>query len=399
MNLALHIVLGSLGGLLAFCTAYQLLWMIASIPSLFRPARRDEEGGPATRFAVLIPAHDEETLIGETVRSLLGSSYPESLRRVFVIADNCSDRTAEVAAAAGARVLVRNNPQLRGKPHALAWAIDQLDLDQYDAVVIVDGDTAVDAVFLTAMDAHVRRGAHAIQGYYGVLNPDENWLTRLSLVPAAIKFRLHFPGKLAFGLSCPLAGNGMCFSREVIARFGWNAFSLTENWEYYIILTLHGYVVSSAPEAVIYAQVARSLKLGETQRMRWMKGRIETLQKYWRPLVGQGLLDPSPVKLDALVELARPSYSMLFIWSVGYLMACAVLTIAGLVNTGWLVAAGVMVAAQAGYILAGVAVGRPSPATWLALASVPFYLGWKLAVSLKGLLTIKDKAWVKTTRH
>ena len=94
------------------------------------------------------------------------------------------------------------------------------------------------------MDVHMRRGAHAIQGYYGVLNPEENWVTRLGVIPAAVKFRLHFPGKIAVGLSCPLAGNGMCFSREVIARFGWNAFSLTENWEYYIILTLHGYLVS-----------------------------------------------------------------------------------------------------------------------------------------------------------
>lgn len=400
MTLILLSVLALAGTILAFCTAYELLWMVLSVPSLWRRTDHDRDVSPNTRFAVLVPAHDEEGLIGETVRSLLSTSrYPQGLCTVFVIADNCTDRTAAIASAAGAEVLVRQNTELRGKPYALAWALERIQPALYDAIIIIDGDTAVDPGFLAAMDRHVRAGEHAIQGYYGVLNPDENWLTRLGVIPAAVKFRLHFPGKLAVGLSCPLAGNGMCFSREVIGRFGWNAFSLTENWEYYIMLTLQGYVVTAAPEAVIYAQVARSLKLGEPQRMRWMKGRMETLRKYWRPLVAQGFRRSSLVELDALVELARPTYSMLFIWSFAYLAVCAALTGLGVIDAGWAIFAGIMVVAQAAYIMAGAAAARQGMAVWAALAAVPFYLGWKLVVSLKGLLTIKDKTWVKTTRH
>ena len=219
------------GTVLALCTAYQSLWMVLSLPALWRPAPPPDARPGLTRFAVLIPAHDEERLIAQTVRSLRESDYPSERCTVYVIADNCTDRTAEIAAAVGAQVLIRVDTHRRGKPYALAWAIEQIELNTYDAFVVVDGDTVVDRRFLAVMDVHMRRGAHALQGYYGVLNPEENWVTRLGAIPAAVKFRLHFPGKITVGLSCPLAGNGMCFSREVIARFGWNAFSLTENWE------------------------------------------------------------------------------------------------------------------------------------------------------------------------
>ena len=231
MDHALIALVAVPGVILALCTAYQFLWMVLSLPALWRSAPTSDGRPPLTRFAVLIPAHDEELLIAKTVRSILESDYPSERCTVYVIADNCTDRTAEIAAAAGAKVLERFDTVQRGKPHALAFAIEQITLDDYDAFVVVDGDTVVDCRFLAAMDVHMRRGAHALQGYYGVMNPEENWVTRLGVIPAAVKFKLHFPGKIAVGLSCPLAGNGMCFSREVIARFGWNAFSLTENWD------------------------------------------------------------------------------------------------------------------------------------------------------------------------
>src|SRR5687768_5084698 len=132
------------------------------------------------------------------------------------------------------------------------------------------------------------------------MNPDENWLTRLSILPGILKFKLHHPAKHLFGLSCPLAGNGMCFAAEVFRRYGWNAFSIAENWEYYIMLTLDGWVVTSAEDAVIYSQVARSLKTGKSQRMRWMKGRIGTLRQYGPRLLRGIFARGGTVKLDAL---------------------------------------------------------------------------------------------------
>ena len=214
---------------LAAFTAYQTLFLVVGLVARPRPRAA---GTGRTHFAIIIPAHNESGLIKGTVRSLIESDYPAARRDVFVIADNCTDDTATHASAAGAMCHERHDLSLRGKPYALDWMVRRLDLDRYDAVIIIDADTVVDRHFLRAMDGHVTGGEEVVQGYFGVMNPDENWLTRLSVLPASVKFRLHFPGKRALGLTCPLAGNGMCFSAALMKKHGWKAFSITENWEY-----------------------------------------------------------------------------------------------------------------------------------------------------------------------
>jgi 1,2-diacylglycerol 3-beta-glucosyltransferase len=388
------------GTVLAFNTVYHVFFLLASLPALWRDRRRSQVGSePVTRFLVVVPAHNEASLIAGTVATIRDGDYPAHLRDIVVIADNCTDNTAEIARAQGASCLERQDPSLRGKPYALAWAFEQTDLGPYGGVVIMDGDTNMDRGFLRAMDTHLRSGESAIQGYFGVMNPDENWLTRLSIVPATLKFRLHFPGKQAFGLSCPLAGNGMCFSGDVIRRYGWNAFSLTENWEYYVRLTLEGYVCTSAPEAVIYSEVVRSLKEGQTQRTRWMKGRMDTLQSFWRPLLFGGFARGSLVRIDALCEVAALSHSMLLLWTILYAAACGLLSFAGLVRVEWAWFGAALLLAQGGYLLSGLIVQRPPLRTWIALTMVPLYLVWKLMVSVKGVLNYRDRTWVKTNRN
>ncbi|HCF58181.1 MAG TPA: glycosyl transferase family 2, partial [Myxococcales bacterium] len=127
---------------------------------------------PTARFDFLVPAHDEEGGIARTVRSLLAVDYPAELRRVVVVADNCSDRTAERARQAGARVIERRDPERRGKGHALALAFEHSLQEGFaDAVVVVDADTVVAPNLPRAFAAHLAAGAQAMQAEYGVLNP------------------------------------------------------------------------------------------------------------------------------------------------------------------------------------------------------------------------------------
>ncbi len=392
-----HVLLLAAGAVIAALVAIQLVFALASVPSLCGP-QNASDGPPVTRFVVIVPAHNEELLIDGLVRSVLASDYPPEMRRLVVVADNCTDRTAERARSAGAECYERMDEVRRGKPYALDWMVRQLPLERYDAVVIVDADTVIDSVFLRAMDRHVRRGERAIQGYFGVLNPEDTWLTRLGVVPAALKFRLQFPGKQTLGLSCPLAGNGMCFAAGLMREKGWNAFSLTENWEYYILLTLDDVATTVAPEAKIYSQVARSLAQGETQRVRWAKGRMETLAKYWRRLLVSGLLKPSPSRLDALVELARPSHAILLLSSVVVFGFSAALYVAeGTSGPAWL--SGLAVAGQVVLLAAAMVVARVPWRSWVALALVPYYLAWKVIVSLKAVLGRRQKQWQRTDRH
>ena len=119
-------------------------------------ARPRVPGRPAdsTRFVVVIPAHNEELGVAGTVESVLRADYPSERRRVLVVADNCSDATAERAEQAGARVLVRHDAERRGKGYALAAAFEQVLQDpDVDAVVVVDADTEVTPNLLSAFGA------------------------------------------------------------------------------------------------------------------------------------------------------------------------------------------------------------------------------------------------------
>jgi cellulose synthase/poly-beta-1,6-N-acetylglucosamine synthase-like glycosyltransferase len=394
------VMLAPAGAVLAVFSAYELFFLVVSVVARFGATPRVQpEGQPGTRFCILIPAHNEELLIGDLVDSVRRSDYPTGLYDIVVIADNCEDRTAQIAREHGAQVLERFDVIKRGKPYALHWVLQRLDLARYDAFVILDADTVIAPTFLATMARELRNGSMAIQGYFGVMNPNETWLTRLSILLGVLKFRLHNPGKMFFGLSCTLAGNGMCFDAEIFRRFGWNAFSIAENWEYYAILTLNGYVVSSSVDAVIYSQVARSLKSGKSQRMRWMKGRIGTLRQYWKPLLFGSSPVARRVRWDALLELARPSHALLMFWSLLFLGVTTLLWHTGASGPALPVIAAVIILAQAVNMFAGLIVQRAPLRTWLSLCMVPLYLVWKVSVSVLALAGLRDRRWIKTERH
>ena len=388
-----------IGVLLGAFAAYQFVLMLASLPWLCKRSKYPPFGAPSTRFLVVIPAHNEGALVGNTVRSLLASDYPRDMLNVVVIADNCSDDTAEHARRAKAECLERIDSALRGKPYALHWFFERYDLSPFTGIAIVDADTMVDTQFLRAMDRHLQHGEAAVQGFYGVMNPDETWLTRLAMVPANLKFYLNFPGKQALGLSCPLAGNGMCFKADILRHFGWSAFTLSEDWEYYLILATEGYKVTSAPDAIIYGQVATSLRLGKAQRQRWSKGRIDALRLHWKALLRKALRDRAIYPLDAIFDVARPSHSVLLSLTCAHFFVAAGFWLAGAASPGPTILASVVVLIQLIYFLTAFAIEQPPLRTWLALAVVPWYLLWKCMITVTALIGSRERNWVKTTRN
>lgn len=400
MELFFVFILFLFGMVLGFFCLYQLFFLCMSCISFLFTKNSPCTFSFKNRFGIIIPAHNEELLLGDLLKSIKDSNYPTELYEIIVIADNCTDATAEIAEQMGAKCFSRVDEERRGKPHALHWLLSQIKLQEFDAFVIIDADTIIDCNFLAVMDEHVSQGAKALQGYFGVRNPNENWLTRLSILPGILKFKMHFPGKNMLNLSCPLAGNGMCFSTEIFQKFGWNAFSLVENWEYYLMLTLQGYEVNSVKEAVIYSQVTKSLQAARSQRVRWSKGRLETLLKYWPDLLKQGILRCDINKIDALIEILRPSYSVQIFWSVIYFFVVIALRQFSPAFSSFLLSLAVFIlGSQILYFFIGLLIQKPSLKTWLSLCMVPFYIIWKIFVTINGMLTFRDKSWIRTKRH
>mgnify|MGYP002778732773 FL=1 len=335
---------------------------------------------------------------GHTVRaSLRATSYPAALRRVVVIADNCSDATAARARAAGADVWERIDPDVRGKGHALAFAFERvLAGESADAVVVVDADTTVAPDLLLAFDAALAAGHEALQADYGVRNAADSWRTRLTALALAIFHDTRSAGRERLALSSGLRGNGMCFRTALLRRVPHQAFSIVEDLEYGIQLGLAGVRVAHVGEARVLGEMPATGATARSQRERWERGRRAMRRRHALPLLAAARRRRDPVLLDLALDLLVPPLSRLVAAvALGWTLAAAALTLgapAGPALALWSVAA----AALLSYVVRGcMLTGNPLRAA-ADLAWAPPYMLWKLTVSSRP--AAHDAAWVRTSR-
>jgi len=363
--------------------------------SLGRRRGRSESGNlPSLLF--LVPAHDEEELIGDCVRSLRTLDYPADRSAVVVIADNCSDRTAERAAANGAMCLERRDTARPGKPRAIAWALTQVQLNRHDAVIIIDADTTVDPGFARALSRTAPLEHKAMQAYFDVANPQESALTRMAAVLAAANFRVAYPLKRRAGVNAPLLGNGMGIGTGVLAAHGWKAFTIAEDWELYARYTAEGVSIEAVPDARLFAQEASSLDQSSTQRQRWTAGKLTVLARHLGAVLRSRRIGLRQ-KLDAAAELSAPGPVV----HLGVVIAAslAVLLLDAPVAAWLLVALWIPILRLAIYTLIGLA-AQPDPrGAAVAFLFLPAYAAWRLATAVISLKMVGDKPWVRTARR
>ena len=380
--------------LLLLAALYRCVFGVAQ----WLPAR---DAGPAIppdrlrRFAVVVPAHDEELLIGELIGSLQSVEYPRDHLEIWVIADNCSDQTAARARALGVRVAERSDRAQRGKGYALRWMFERLDLAGFDAVALFDADNLVDPDFFTVMNRELARGGRCLQGYYGISNPGDSRLTRLMAVTYVMKNELFYAGKARLGLSVLLLGTGMVFAREVIASNGWGAVTIGEDLEQSFELLERGESIRFVLGARIRAQEAATLRQGYAQRQRWSSGR-HVLYRRARRAIALGIRRRSLTLIDAGLELLLPTYSKLMNQSLAALLVAVLLRGRA---PGLLPAVLLSLAYQAGEIAVALRRMRAGPAFLASLAFAPVFLAWKAVIDLLALIGFRRQLWARTVRH
>lgn len=357
-------------------------------------ANRPTSGEPP-RFLFLVLAHDEELLLGATVGSLRAQRYPADRRDIVVVADNCSDRTAAVGRAAGATVWERTDPVRRGKPFAIAWALERTDLAAFDGVVIIDADTAVDEGFAAALAARGPSRDRVLQPFIAVRNPRESAITRMAAVHGIAAHGIAYRVKERAGVNVPL-GVGMCLGTDVLRAEPWRAFSIAEDYELFAILTARGVRIVPVPEARISAQEAKSLGQSGPQRHRWMAGKLEVLLRH-APTLWRSRRIAWPARFDAIAELL----------GVGPAVHLALATIGA--SAAWLlgvpgrgIVAGIHLASlvrPVTYTMLAVA-RDPAPLEALrAFAFLPVYALWRLGPALGSVLRVRGNRWRRTDRH
>jgi GT2 family glycosyltransferase len=352
------------------------------------------------KFDIIVPAHNEEGGIGRTVTNLSGLDYPVALRRILVVADNCSDATAERAREAGATVLVRVDTEKRGKGFALAHAFEHSLKEGFaDAVVVVDADTVVSPHLLHSFGLRLEVGAHAVQAHYGVLNPHESWRTRLMAIALALFHKVRSLGRERLGVSCGLRGNGMCFSHRVIREVPHDAFSIVEDLEYGIRLGRAGHRVHYAWEAEVLGEMVSSEKAARSQRRRWEGGRWAMTKQFGLPLLGEALRKRDGVLLDLAMDLLVPPLSYVVLGAFAVTVAAGGLSVwrghVAVLSAG----AGAFCVASLGlYVLRGWWVSGMGARGLLDLMRAPFYVLWKVWLMVAGPRDKKGE-WVRTTRE
>jgi cellulose synthase/poly-beta-1,6-N-acetylglucosamine synthase-like glycosyltransferase len=390
-------------------TAIDAILVVASFPALAASAYllvltalsgrpRPLPGSDAPwRFDVVIPAHDEEAGVAATVRSVLDVDYPEDQRRVIVVADNCSDATAERARAAGAIVLVRDDPR-RGKGYALAHAFAWSSAAaRADAVVVVDADTVVSRNLLRAFAARLDAGARAVQARYGVRNPEASWRTRLMAIAFALFHDVRSRGRERLRCSVGLRGNGMCFSTSLLREVPHDAFSIVEDLEYGLRLGTAGVRVQYADEASVLGDMVGGEAASRSQRRRWEGGRRQMARKQAIPTLARGLRRRDRVLVDLALDLLVPPISTLSSFVLAGLATCAAASWhAGSVRAAiWPWAASVVALGAhvtRGWWLSGTGLGGVA-----ALLRAPAYVAWKIGLALKRSGS-SSGAWVRTER-
>ncbi len=263
---------------------------------------------PVNRFAVLVAAHNEEKVVGSIVKNLNKLNYPKNMYDVFVIADNCSDKTAKIAQENGAKTLERFDETKKGKGFSLEWAFKKLfKMDtKYDAVCIFDADNLASSNFLMEMNKELCLGNKVIQGYLDSKNPGDSWISGNYSMTYWISNRIFQLPRHYLGLNCALGGTGFVMSMDVLKEIGWEATCLTEDLEFSLRLVLKNMRVSWSHNAKVYDEKPLKLKQSWRQRTRWMQGHCDCAGRYLKSLFVKAFKDKDFRAFDCGLYLMQP---------------------------------------------------------------------------------------------
>ncbi len=394
------------GGILAVMVSYLLLLTVAA---WFAPRRSNNRTGAGSeeavhQFVFLIPAHNEEQLLPKLLKNLNCLNYPRARYAVHVVADNCTDSTAALAREAGVYVHERFNQHEVGKGYALQWLLQRIvDSGQpFDAAVIVDADSVISSNFLQVMDGQLQQGAQVIQAYDGVLHPDRSWAVSLRAAAIAVLNFVRPQGRMLLGGSAGLKGNGMVFHHQILKRHAWSA-SVTEDIEYHMTLILHGARVHFAPDAIVWAEMPKTLANSHTQNVRWEQGRLEMARTYIPRLLRAALQAPRQAKgraalqqsflfMDALMELFVPPFAILM--GLSLLFAVGALWL----GAGALWLAGYLLLGQLLYLLTGLRMTAAPPKVYLSFLYIPIFMVWKIWLYIRVFFKLETQGWVRAVR-
>ncbi len=353
------------------------------------PARPEKVGTEKLiRLAVVIPAHNEKDVIAACLDSLLASGPSCCPVDVFVVADNCTDETADIARNKGVTVIERTDQTRRGKGFALEFAFNYLRRG-YDAFVVIDADSTVPHGFLDHFRCAFSRGAEAVQCVYLVANSEQSGSTRLMDLSLRAFNKVRPRGRQRWGQSVGILGNGFALSRSTLERVPYVAKSVVEDLEYHLELLQAGIRVEFLSRVQVSGLVPSKGSARSTQRARWEGGRLRMIREF----VPRLLLKV----LTGHTECIEPLLELLLLPLSFHILLLVMAAAAGKGIWRSLALAGLAILLF--HLSAAVAAGTSWRRDLRAIATVPFYVLWKITrLPMIVASSLRGAAWVRTAR-
>lgn len=279
--------------LVGLCNAFQVVYLF--VPFFVKPKPHKEE--KPHRYAILIAARNEQAVLPHLLQSIAAQDYPQELITTYVVADNCSDATAQLAAQHGAHVYPRSNTQQVGKGYALNYLISKIHeegtYESYDAFLIFDADNLLAKDFISQLNKTFSDGYDGATSYRNSKNLYTSWVSAFMSM-----WYLHDAAHLnrsrhLLGVPCHVTGTGFGFTRQLLDKMGgnWNFFTLTEDIEFSTWCATHGARIGYNYDAVLYDEQPIQFRQSWRQRTRWTQGGVQVsfrLAKHYLPGILQG---------------------------------------------------------------------------------------------------------------
>lgn len=285
------------------CYAYQFFYIFVGL--LKKPKKF--EASTQHRFAVVVSARNESSVIGNLIASIRSQNYPRELVDIFIIADNCTDNTAEIARSAGAIVYERFNKEQVGKGYALDRMFNIIETEyadkNYEGYIIFDADNVLDPNYIAEMNKVFDNGYRIITSYRNSKNYDTNWITAGYSLWFLREAKYLNNARMQLGTSCAISGTGFLVSADVIRENnGWIHHLLTEDIEFTTDSIIHGEKIGYCADAILYDEQPTKFSQSYTQRLRWAKGFYQVFKNYGAKLV-KGVFKGSFSCFDMLMTI------------------------------------------------------------------------------------------------
>lgn len=287
---------------------YLMYYLITGIFVFIKPRRKINYRKKIGKFAIIIPARNEEKVIGNLINSLKEQNYEKNMYTIFAVPNNCTDKTEEVARQNGAEIIPINK-RISSKGEALRCAFEYImeNCNPYDAYIIFDADNVVHPNFLLEMNEALCQGYKIAQGYRDSKNPSDTWISSCYSLHYLIQNYFVNESRMNISQACFINGTGFMIASELLNDIPYKTNTMTEDIEFTIQNLIADEKIAFVKKAITYDEQVVSFGESYKQRKRWSVGTMQCLEQYGVRLIKRLVKDQNIKALDGLIFLLAPT--------------------------------------------------------------------------------------------